>query len=176
MSRWIKRTTTYIAGPDGKAHATARTVTFQDGHVEVTAARDLIDVVLEEKRAQSCAYGEYRAPTSGPATRRTPTEMRNRAAELAIELGLQPKQERAKAKYKCDCDECLAGNCDEYTDTECDDVACAEQDCPNQERSARPAQGRTIFPYSREALQQQREIDARVYDMRLRMRLAASAR
>jgi hypothetical protein len=167
---WLKRKTTYVTDPEtGEPRATSRTITYPGGRVETVPAADLVGVKLEERRMAQAAYGEYRAP----GVTRTPTEMRTRADELARELGLKPKQQRATAKCQCDCDECLGGKCDDCTDPECDDPNC--EGCPNQDRSAMPAaQGRTIYPFDRAALQQQRELDAQIYEARRLRKLAAA--
>jgi hypothetical protein len=137
-------------------------------------------------------------PSSGNVFQRTPAEMRSRAAELAKELGLRTRTPsatrtttpaaRARAlalelgqrskpeECECPCIPCSTQNDCEHCDCDGCDATCSNADCECADhRSAITATvGRTLYPIDRAALQQQRELDERIFEARMKRKLATS--
>jgi hypothetical protein len=197
MPAWLKRKTCYVTSREtGEPVATSRTITLPDGRVETMIARDLIDIKLDEKRSKACEFAQY--PTSGNIFLRTASEMRLKATSLAAELGLRtrtlpasPTTAVAKARAladelgtrtapdecTCECSACKDENCEGCDcGAGCDGESCDSETCRCADhRSAITATvGRTLYPIDRAALQQQRELDERIYEARLKRKLAAS--
>ena len=178
MSGWISRTkTTFVTNAAGEAVAVARVITYPDGRSVTVPACDLTTVKLE-RRAQGCEFGKYQPPLNLPLSI---SEMRSRASSLLADLGLKKRAKDDAPECSCPCEACQNpddehGGCEHCDCGGCDSEACENETCMcegHRFRRLHSGAGRTIFPFSRAVIEQERQVEQEIYEARRRMRLAA---